>query len=411
MKTTRVFLLGDIGSDKNGLYHVGDESMFLSNLEKYLKLSNFEISASSRSISHSSLKINEYLDIYIPNLWQFIKLIFQSYLLKYFKINLFPSFFKPTVLSLIKSDILHISGGGNINSLWSGHIYYRALMIFLAHLFNKTIILTSQTIGPITHPIHKHILKIIFKKANYIGVRDKKFSYDQLLNLCVDKKYIYFNYDDALLWKNKNIKKDNKILKIGISLHDPKNSNISKQLEFFIENIYKEYKNINIYLIPHLLDKKDNFDVKFMTKLVKDINSHKIKVINYNFLTKSNRSIEIAEKIKRITNDMDLMIASRYHGLVFALSASTPSLSINYDKNYYQAKNTGILKQFFKDVEKFVVDFDDIKSDYMLSKTKTLIKKRERISKHISKKLIKIYAQDKKNQNHIYRLERNSLKI
>jgi polysaccharide pyruvyl transferase WcaK-like protein len=202
MKKIKVFLLGDIGRDKKSLYHVGDEAMFLSNLECYQSKVIFEISASSRSISHQNLKINEFLDIYILNPLQFIKLLIQAVLFKYLKINLFPNFFKPTVIALSNSDVLHVSGGGNINSLWSGHVYYRSLMIFIAKLFNKKIILTSQTIGPITKTSHKLILCWILNMANYIGVRDKEFSFNELKKLSVSKKIIHFNFDDALLWKN-----------------------------------------------------------------------------------------------------------------------------------------------------------------------------------------------------------------
>ena len=131
MNKKTVFLLGDIGKDKHGLYHVGDEAMFLSNLESYQKL-HINVFASSRSISHKDLLKNEVLDIYITNLFQFLILTSKSLLLRYLSVNTFPVFFRNTIKALTTADVLHISGGGNITSLWSGHIYYRSFMIFLA---------------------------------------------------------------------------------------------------------------------------------------------------------------------------------------------------------------------------------------------------------------------------------------
>lgn len=411
MRKIKVFLLGDIGRGKNDLYHVGDEAMFLSNLEYYQSKDKFEISASSRTISHQNLNIREYLDIYILSLLQFIKLLIQAVLFKYLKINLFPNFFKPTVIALSNSDVLHISGGGNINSLWSGHIYYRSLMIFIAKLFNKKIILTSQTIGPITKTLHKLILYWVLNMADYIGVRDRKFSFDELKKLNINKKIIHFNFDDALLWRNMNGVNKHINLNISISLHDPKDKKVAKQLKLFITQIHNKYKNYNIYLIPHFLDSKNNYDVKYMASLVKNIKSTKIKLITLKRLSKGIQNIEIAEKIRSLTNNMDLIISSRYHGLVFGLSASIPCLAINYDKNYYHAKNTGLMKQFTDDTDKFVVDISDIKSDYMLSKFDNLVTNRNKISKQISNRLKETYDQDKKTKNSIYRLERNSIKI
>jgi polysaccharide pyruvyl transferase WcaK-like protein len=411
MRKIKVFLLADIGRDKSGMYHVGDEAMFLSNLENYQSQDIFEISASSRSISHQNLEIHEFLDIYILNLFQFFKLIIQAVLYRYLRINLFPKFFKPTVIALSNSDILHVSGGGNINSLWPGHIYYRSLMIFIASLFEKKIVLTSQTIGPITNPLHKLILGNVLNRSNYIGARDTEFSFEQLKKLGVNKKLIHFNFDDALLWLGNKIEKSGKNLNLGISLHDPNNRDLSKQLGVFVKQIHARYKHVNTYLVPHFLDSKDNYDVKYMSGLVKNIKSRRIKVIDYKFLSRGSHNTEIAEKIRQITSNMDLVIASRYHGIVFGLSASAPCLAINYDNDYYHAKNTGLVKQFYKGTDKFVVDFNDIKSDYMLSKFDYLISNQKKIAKQLSTKLREIYDQDKKTKNSIYRLERNSIKI
>ena len=124
--TKKVFLLADIGAGANDSYHVGDEAMFLQNLRNY-QSANVKVSASSRAISHEGLGFEEVLDIYITSVPMLLKLIFCVYVLRYLNINFFPNFFRKTVQELISSDLLHISGGGNLNSLWPGHIYYRFL--------------------------------------------------------------------------------------------------------------------------------------------------------------------------------------------------------------------------------------------------------------------------------------------
>lgn len=408
MKT--VFLLADIGFGKNNLYHVGDEAMFLSNVEQYKKI-GWEINASSRSISHQNLKINEYLDIYILNLSQFLLLIFKSICLKTIGLNTFPTFFKPTINSLIESDILHISGGGNITSLWQGHIFYRSFMIFTSWLFNKKIILTSQTIGPINNIFHKIILNFVLNEANYLGIRDKDFSMEWLRKLSITPKNTHFNYDDALFWLNTNNSSRNKKTRLGISLHDPKDINITKEFrKMFLSEPFRKI-NLEIVLIPHFLDSKNLFDVKYMKSLFPKSDIGKIKVIDYKLLDLKNKKHSIASKIKLETNKMDLVIASRYHGLVFAISSSIPCLSINYDMDYYKGKNTGLLKLFTKHPNDFIIDFENIKSDYILSKFKNLLKRRFLIHKELKKALNEAEIKHQKTQNRIYRLEQNTIQV
>ena len=207
----KVFLLADIGNGKNNSYHVGDEAMFLQNLRKYQSL-GIKVSASSRSINHKDLGFNEVLDIYIMNIPALLWFVLCSYIFRYFRLNLFPKRFRKTVEELVSSNMLHVSGGGNLNSFWPGHIYYRFLMITLADIFNKEIILTSQTIGLLKSTFHKFLLGLCLKKVNVIEVRDQAYSRRVLLNLGISDTKILNVIDDAYEYNfgptlSRNIKK------------------------------------------------------------------------------------------------------------------------------------------------------------------------------------------------------------
>jgi len=414
MTKKKVFLLADIGSDKSGFYHVGDEAMFLANLERYKK-NGVEVFASSRLISHPELKNHEVLDIYILNLFQFIKLVASAFTLRFTGINIFPKFFRKTVKTLVSCDVLHISGGGNITSLWSGHIYYRSLMVLISKLYGRQVILTSQSIGPIIEFGHKIILRFILNTVDYIGVRDKSFSYQTLRLLGINPRLIHFNYDDALFWLtniNKNLKNENKsFFRLGLSLHDPNNNKITNELTDLVSKFIKKYKNIKIYLIPHMFTTQDGHDIKYMAEISQKIISNRIEVANYEYLKKMPRQWSLAKKIRSISGKMDFVIASRYHGLVFALSSQTPCLAINYDNDYYKGKNTGLIETLNRKPGDFIVDFGHIKSDYMLSKFTKIYSQRNRIQEKLRNYLIKAYEQDKKTKDCIYRLEWNSFKI
>ena len=407
----KVFLLADIGTGKNGFYHVGDEAMFLSNLEKYREM-GVEVFASSRSVSHPTLTNHEVLDIYILNIFHFIKLVVYAFFLRFFGLNMFPKFFRKTVKTLTSCDVLHISGGGNITSLWPGHIYYRSLMIFIAKLYGKKVILTGQSVGPITRISLKYILYFALNAADYIGIREKKLSLKTIDILKIKKDIVHFNYDDALFWqvntKQKTISK--KVVNLGISLHDPKNVKITMEMSEFLAKILRKYKNLNLFVIPHMIDSKDDQDISFALSITRRLNSKRIKVVDFKYLNKIKGST-YANKIRSITAKMDLIVASRYHGLVFAVSSLVPCLAINYDDDYYRGKNTGFLETVTGQYKDFVIDFRHIKSDYILSKFNKIYLNQKVISVSFRNFLNKAYEEDKKTKNLIYRLEWNAFKI
>ncbi len=398
----KVFLLADIGTGKNKSYHVGDEAMFLQNLRRYQSVA-IKVSASSRSISHQGLGFKEVLDIYITNILMLFYLVFCVYVLRFFKLNLFPEFFRKTAQELVSSDLLHVAGGGNLNSLWPGHIYYRFLMITLAAAFNKEIILTSQTIGPITTKFHEFLLSHCLKKVKIIEIRDFAYSRDVLINLRVNKSKIRTVIDDAYDFKVKTDKKtnqrifdkfphDNRKMKIGISMHEWPTSKHFQVIKQVFIRLMQNYPNAYFFSIPHNFDDKDGLDTKFMARLI-GRDKKRVGLFDYKIIESLAKETKLtsAEIIKLITANMDFVISSRYHGLVFALSSNVPVLAINYDK-YYSVKNNGLLDNFFENVEGYTVSISEIEN--ALDKAKKIIDNRKIIAielKAKNKKLISKY--------------------
>lgn len=399
----KVFLLADIGTDTNDSYHVGDEAMFLQNLRNYQSV-GVKVSASSRAISHKGLGFEEVLDVYITNVPKFFYLIFCVYVLKYLNVNFFPKFFRKTVEELISSDLLHVSGGGNINSLWPSHIYYRFLMITLAGVFDKEVILTSQTIGPITSNFHGFLLSRCFKNVKFIEVRDSDYSKNVLVDLGVNKSKIKTVIDDAYNFKTKTNKTVfNKFsgaatkTRIGISMHDWSESKNFDAIKDVFTRLIEHYPNAYFFVIPHNFDSKDGLDIKFMVRLIGK-NKKKIGIFDYKTIESLAKKtmLTAAEIIKLATANIDMIIASRYHGLVFALSSNVPALAINYDK-YYSVKNNGLLNNFFEDIADYSVSISEIGN--ALDKVEKIINKKGRIVEDLKLKNKKLTI---KYENKIY---------
>lgn len=393
----KVFIVGDIGLDKNFAYHVGDEAMFEANLERYKKMRNWEVYCSSRSISHKNLNVTEFLDIYITSREMYKNLIHASEILLKKNINNFPDFFKPTVSAIQSCDLIHISGGGNLTTLWKGHIYYRCFIINLAKLFNKKIIVTGQTIGVIEDEFCAVILKNELNKVDFLGVRDLKYSRNKLKEIGITN-LVTTMIDDTYTWGSgrlitaKIVKIKSNLLKIGLCFHDWKNDDsIAKIIQTSLQKTIQHNpdKQIELYIIPHYLDNINDLDAGYMAKIVKELKN--TTVINYSYHElESHPGCTIAEAVYNRTNEMDIIFTTRYHGLVFALALNIPTIVLNLD-NYYTIKNIGFL-EFFKDlnISQFFVESLNLNSEDIVCKMQYLIDNRLRIKKLLKKQNLKL---------------------
>jgi hypothetical protein len=83
-----------------------------------------------------------------------------------------------------------------------------------------------------------------------------------------------------------------------------------------------------------------------------------------------------ASQAKQLTVAADLVISSRYHPLVFGLSAGVPSLGIFGDE-YCRIKLTGALAH--GNLDRWVVSYDDIRDGVLLSKALELWQQRAEV--------------------------------
>lgn len=348
MEKKSVFLLADIGLGKAGYFHVGDEAMFNNNLKKH-KQDGYQIFCSSRSMSHLGLDVHESLDIYINNPLTLICLLYASLIYKLFNTTFFfPPYFRKSVSHLKRSEVLHVSGGGNVNSFWSGHIYYRLLMVVLAKLFRKEIIITSQTFGPFTNIFHKTCAALMIRLSDHVGVRDARESYSFSEK---HNKSTILEIDDAhdLLPYTINLAPSWGTRKVGVSLHAwDKSRNTNALIKALEEHLLPTDE---IYIIPHVLTTSNNSDNTFM----KTLDCFKTyRDIDFAFFEENNISRnKIPEVIKYLYSKMDFVITSRYHGLVFASSYNKPILVINYD-DYYQQKSQGYISMLNPEVANII---------------------------------------------------------
>lgn len=358
----KILLFADVGGhDKKKFYHVGDEAMFYVTYRWYKnEHPKTELTLFSWHKTHKKLDITEELHlnwskktyIYFP------LLLAKVFIYRFLKLSFFTDNEFHFVNIIKKQDRIHFCGGGNLSSKFRSWLYYSFIVIAIAKLYKKQIILTSQTIGPI-HKIDWLCSFIFLNAPQFIAIRAKTNKLTDFANTGIFRKKIIHMIDSAytLPYKKNLMIKHKKTISIGLSLHSWKGHEEMCQelIEKTLLTVSKKYK-ISITLIPHhLMSGGEGPDIEFMKSIVRMLPSS-VKVIIPDYSQALSNYICPASYIKTLTSQTDLVLASRYHGLVFALSSNVPAISINYDR-YYVLKNNGFL-QFYWDKNSYRYQID-----------------------------------------------------
>lgn len=78
----------------------------------------------------------------------------------------------PLVRAVADADALVIAGGGNLNSMWPGHVHERALAAAVAERAGLPVVVTGQTLGPFDIDADRAEVAQLLATASVVGVRE-----------------------------------------------------------------------------------------------------------------------------------------------------------------------------------------------------------------------------------------------
>lgn len=387
----RVLLVGDVGTRPDGYYHVGDEAGVYQNLSLYRQAGEFSVSLCSWAITHQHLEVREYPFWAMPTgpegCQRIEELLKQAERLARLPFLRYPENIRSYTGLIREHDLIHISGGGNLNSLYPAELYSRALIMLLAKTLGKPLLLTGQTIGPITGPPDRDVARRALNAADVITVRDGRFSPTVLRQLGVDRPRLHVGLDDAYFmdsarsdgleafWVRGQTKGGR--VRVGVSVHpDAGDGSLQAVMGRALQELGARIP-IEVYFIPHIVVNEDTrLDVSFMRgiseRLPADIPQ---RLITFQDLM---RNPEPAKErlIKGLTAAMDLQIATRYHALVFALADGVSVLALNSGQ-YITEKNVGLLELAFEEqAADYSLDVPGLTAEALLQKLERLITRR-----------------------------------
>ena len=222
-------------------------------------------------------------------------------------------------------DLLHIAGGGYLNSKWKDIISEVYELVKFAKLYHKPYIFTGLSLTLDSKDLKK--VREIIESAELIDFRDD--TYRELGN--VSGLPIYETCDDAINLSIDDIQNDfNNLKYINILFHEWSGykDNISDKINTvivpFINYILSE-NNVDIVNILGF----SNGDLQLWNNIDFGEYSDCIRYIDCTLLHSSS--------IKALVKYAQYNISSRFHMAVFSLSSETPIYSIVYD-TYYDNK-------------------------------------------------------------------------
>jgi colanic acid/amylovoran biosynthesis protein len=217
-----------------------------------------------------------------------------------------------------------------------------------------------MSIGPLQSNLQKKITAKVLNTLDEIHIREM-ISYNFVRSIGVKKELLKKSVDLAFFFAPKTkTAMHNYLMKRGVfftkpvlgitvkkcfPLDDPRQKKYEEAIAGFVNKILQE-KDIKVVFIPHVTAKAQNDDDRLIIQRIKPQLVFKEKVIllmeEYSY-----------RDIKGIYENLNWLIGTRMHSVIFALTAQVPVIAIAYEP-----KTLGIMKTLH--LEKQVLQSDSV---------------------------------------------------
>ncbi|MBP7832476.1 MAG: polysaccharide pyruvyl transferase family protein [Candidatus Levybacteria bacterium] len=271
----------------------------------------------------------------------------------------------------------YINGKNDIKSLITLAIQLHTLKI--GKLLKKKIILYPQSIGPFGNKLQMNLASNILKQTDAIIAREDE-TIALLKQMGIIKNIIYKSVDAAFIFndslKKSVIEKRTKKM-IGVTvrnwLPEAQQTIFEKEVAAFCKYLIDK-KHYQVFLIPQVTSPEHNDDDRIPSKRIKNILYDETNLI---LLEKSYTAAEL----KGIYKQMNFLIGTRMHSVIFALTENVPCIAIEYEH-----KTRGIMRDL--KLENFVIKIEDVTAKKLIGLFNNLEKNRMLYLNTLTKSLI-----------------------
>ncbi len=278
----------------------------------------------------------------------------------------------------ISSDLILPIGGGYLNRGNSIketlHLILNLHPIAISKILGKPTILYSQSIGPYNNIIQRFFAKLILSTTDLIIVREN-ISLGIIKNLGIRKNIIRKSVDAGFLFNtdlNFNIAKELSINKkeikrptVGITvrkwLNKQKQERYEGEIAKFCDYIISN-RGVNVVFIPQVTaDYFKDDDRKVGEKIIR-------KMIVKNNVWNAGKKYNHYE-IKALYSKLDYLVGTRFHSVIFSLTALVPAIAIEYEH-----KTRGIMQDL--GLSEWVIKMEDVNATKLISMFDDLLDKK-----------------------------------
>ena len=303
---------------------------------------------------------------------------------RYFKVMFGSASAKATIRSLEQTDII-VDIVGIIFADTLGSNTFRSRMFegfrFVAcKILGKPVIKYTSAIGPINCRWNRLFAKLYLGNfVDLIFARDE-ISRQSIEALGINTPTIVVP-DTAFLLKSmecnesrryETFRKEGTL--IGFSVSYQILNRISNTASYptimadFINSLIVKY-GVRVVLIPNEISKSANDDMRIADEICAKVNSDRCDVLQIDNM--------LAQEIKSVINQCEVIVASRYHTIVASLSLGIPTLAIGWHHKYQE-----VLELFKQD--DLICNFGELSIESLMEKFEYLWNNREEIKETIN---------------------------
>lgn len=247
---------------------------------------------------------------------------------------------------------LLVHGSGSFNSIFRrGWLYPKTFTALAARRLGVPVWMTSQGIGPFTHPLDRFMARVFFRLADRSGVRDGETSRREAIACGAPPDRIVFTGDDALrlapadpaaidsAWRAEGLPDHSPLLGINVrdasSYHPDFRDGGQAALAAALDRII-ETRDVRVVFLPITFDPHD--DDRAGARAVRERMRHadRTTLIEGRFPP---------DVLCGLAGRFDAVAGVSYHFLLFALDAAVPGLALTRNP-YYAAKHEGLARLY-----------------------------------------------------------------
>lgn len=283
--------------------------------------------------------------------------------------------------ALAKADLVVSMGGGYLNgdrSLMANVCVYLMLApMRLAKRFGACVVCAPQSMGPFATSFQQKLVTRTLEKIDLLLTREQKTT--KLLAALPGEFPIVPSVDSGFLFKTNmtsdlrsHLQVDNQKLLVGVT--------VRRWLD--IKRQYK-YELAIAQAIDHLVEKYQAA-VVLIPQVTSALGRDDDRIVAGNVYAKTKRKTGVHvltedythQQIKALYNELDILIGTRFHSVIFSLTSLVPALAIEYEH-----KTSGIMHDLALD--KWVVKIEQARGETLIPKIDELIAAKTQYKKHL----------------------------